>query len=151
MRIINVEEDWVVNLVREIIDYNDRLTIMRDNWRNRIRGIRKKEGDSKADKEIDEIPLDDLDANNVDHIRRYKSFLEDEIPKKKRDAYMEEKRGEYRGYDILRETREMLYNREMFLLKEAVDLFSETELWSFCERVKGLGKVAGLTYLGYRK
>ena len=148
---MNVEEDWVINLIRELVDYTERLTIMRDNYRNIFRVLRKKEGDQRADEEMEKMPVDSLDPDDPEHVRKFREFLEKEIPKKTMNKYLDERRLEYRGYNTLRENRERLYKTEKEFLHEAMEEFKNTELWNFCESVKGLGKVAGLTYLGYWK
>ena len=151
LRLYSVEEDWMANLIREYVSVGDRLKLMQDNWKKRIKMIRVKFGDSKAEKEENRIPHDMLNAGDMEHIRTFREYLEDEVPKKTRQKYMDDKRNEFSGYDAMRTTREMYFRREEEILNEAKKLFDGTELWDYCGRVKGLGPVAGLTFLGYRK
>lgn len=56
---------------------------------------------------------------------------------------------EGRPYLILAQHKSNLEKQENELLKSAQTLFKTSALWEFCERVKGLGPVAALTFLAY--
>lgn len=45
--------------------------------------------------------------------------------------------------------KERLHKQEKDLLKESSALIADTELWKWCLAVRGLGEVAGMTFVGY--
>jgi len=52
-------------------------------------------------------------------------------------------------YNLLLSHRNTLKEQERNLLKSARKLFQDHELWGWCKRVRGLGVVAAMTFLGY--
>jgi len=50
---------------------------------------------------------------------------------------------------ILSALRETLHGQEKGLLKDARGIFKDTTLWDWCKRVRGLGPVAAMTFLGF--
>jgi len=51
--------------------------------------------------------------------------------------------------EILKEHREVLESERKKLLKEAKNLFENHLIWKYCQKIKGMGEVAALTFLGY--
>lgn len=52
-------------------------------------------------------------------------------------------------YKIVIAHKQRLHKQEKDLLKDCVKLFEHSELWQWCLGVKGLGEVAGMTFIGY--
>src|SRR5215510_6418467 len=52
-------------------------------------------------------------------------------------------------YQLLIAHRDRLKKQEEDMLKDASEIFQSSALWDWCERVKGLGPVAALTFMGY--
>ena len=53
------------------------------------------------------------------------------------------------GYKVLADHAKRQRKEEELMLKQAKEIFQGSELWAWCERVKGLGEVAALTLLSY--
>jgi hypothetical protein len=51
------------------------------------------------------------------------------------------------AYKLLLSHKDRLHKQEKDLLKEATKIFNATGLWRWCESVKGLGPVAGMTFV----
>lgn len=72
--------------------------------------------------------------------------------KLKEEGILEEAMRQVEGdevYEKLEAHSARLSIEEKTLLKEAKTLYKTHELWNYCERVKGLGPVAAMTFLGY--
>lgn len=52
-------------------------------------------------------------------------------------------------YRELASHHDRLHDEEKFLLKQSQALFKDHPIWVWCERVRGLGPVAAMTFLGY--
>lgn len=52
-------------------------------------------------------------------------------------------------YKLIIAHKARLHKQEKDLLKDCVDLFRDSSLWEWCLKVKGLGEVAGMTFIGY--
>lgn len=52
-------------------------------------------------------------------------------------------------YKLVIAHKERLHKQERDLLDQSVELFGDSELWKWCNEVKGLGPVAGMTFVGY--
>lgn len=52
-------------------------------------------------------------------------------------------------YKILLAHMERLHKQEKDMVADAADIFEKSKLWEWCLRVRGLGPVAGLTFMGY--
>lgn len=53
------------------------------------------------------------------------------------------------GYKVLADHAKRQRKEEDLMLKQAKEIFQGSELWTWCERTKGLGEVAALTLLSY--
>jgi|SRR5215510_2888200 len=53
------------------------------------------------------------------------------------------------SYKLLLSHKDRLNKQETDILKESAKIFNVTKLWQWCERVKGLGPVAAMTFVGY--
>jgi hypothetical protein len=56
---------------------------------------------------------------------------------------------ETRGYKIMATHKRNLEGQQKSLLKDSMELVGPTDVWQWCERVKGLGPVAAMTFLAY--
>jgi hypothetical protein len=78
---------------------------------------------------------------------------DDEDEQKKIDENIEKETKYFKEnsntYKIIIAHKARLHKQEKDLLKDCVDLFRDSELWKWCLGVKGLGEVAGMTFIGY--
>jgi len=51
---------------------------------------------------------------------------------------------------ILRDFHQALFSEEKSFLARIAEKLKQHPLWKWCERVKGMGPVAALTFLGFR-
>lgn len=54
-----------------------------------------------------------------------------------------------RGHLILARHKKSLEHEMKLLIKDAMELIEQTQVWEWCKRVKGLGPVGALTFLAY--
>ena len=52
-------------------------------------------------------------------------------------------------FTILTSHHAILYKQERDMLKQSGEIFRATQLWEWCERTRGLGPVAAMTFMGY--
>jgi hypothetical protein len=52
-------------------------------------------------------------------------------------------------YQILIAHRDRMHKQEKDMISDAADIFETSEVWAWCQRTKGLGPVAALTWMGY--
>jgi hypothetical protein len=62
---------------------------------------------------------------------------------------LEKFREENESYKLLLSHNNRLHKQEKDLLKESTQIFRVSKLWKWCESVRGLGPVAGMTFVGY--
>jgi hypothetical protein len=79
------------------------------------------------------------------------SKSDDEEEQKEIEALIETTLENFRenneAFKLLLSHKDRLHKQEKDLLKEATKIFNATGLWKWCESVKGLGPVAGMTFV----
>ena len=96
----------------------------------------------------------ETDDDTGNEIRTRKIILakgEDEEEQKEIEKQIDETLTNFKenneAYKLLLSHKDRLHKQEKDLLKEATGLFDATRLWQWCESVKGLGPVAGMTFV----
>lgn len=82
-------------------------------------------------------------------------YIESKDPQKQKeiDARIKEEKTDFsensEAYKLIVSHKYRLFKQEKDLLRESVKLFNVSNLWKWCLSVKGLGDVAGMTFIGY--
>jgi hypothetical protein len=79
----------------------------------------------------------------------YKPIDSSDETKKKIKEFLKHLRETNHIYQILIAHKDRMHKQEKDMIADAADIFEKSALWEWCLRVKGLGPVAALTFMGY--
>lgn len=97
---------------------------------------------------IDKTEKDDETGKKIRRTT-YKIVDASAATKKKVKEFLKHLRETNRIYQILVSHRDRLHKQEKDMVADASDIFEKSGLWEWCLRVRGLGPVAALTFMGY--
>ena len=129
---VRIAQDTRIRLL-----YEDRL--IKEGLMQEIITEKKNEVNGKIKREIKrELIIDDDDEEELNH-----------TVKQRAEAIRQDMIQNYFVYAKLVEMAKKSESYRMTLLKDCQELFENSKLWQWCERTKGLGPVAAMTFLGY--
>jgi hypothetical protein len=80
---------------------------------------------------------------------KYEPIDKTKATEKKTAEFLEDLRKNDNIHHILSAHEKRLKKQEADMVKDAAEIFEKTDIWKWCLRTRGLGPVAGLTFMGF--